>query len=331
MSEEVAEKKEETKTEGAEAGMEPVKVAAAAVAEVTKQENGLTSLTTNGKVGSVMVLGAGIAGIQAALDLAEMGFKVYLVEEKSSIGGVMPQLDKTFPTNDCAMCLLSPKLVDAGRHPNIEIITNAQLEKVSGQAGRFTVDVKKKPRFVDEEKCTGCGVCVENCPVRNVAQRREEAEVKLSEDDLRKIEDILEQNKGGQEKLVPLLQDINLRYRYLPENILKYISQILNVPLSHIYNLATFYNAFSLTPRGRCTIRVCLGTACHVKGGQRLVERLERDLGIKPGETTEDLNFSLEAVHCLGCCGLAPVVTVGDDLYGKIGQAKLPGIIEKYK
>jgi NAD-dependent dihydropyrimidine dehydrogenase PreA subunit len=123
----------------------------------------------DGKVGSVMVLGAGIAGIQSALDLAEMGFKVYLVESQSSIGGVMPQLDKTFPTNDCAMCLLSPKLVDAGRHPNIEIITNANLQDVAGTAGRFNVTVKKRPRYVNEEKCTGCGTCIANCPVRNEA------------------------------------------------------------------------------------------------------------------------------------------------------------------
>jgi NADH:ubiquinone oxidoreductase subunit E len=145
------------------------------------------------------------------------------------------------------------------------------------------------------------------------------------------LDEILEENRGGQEKLVPLLQDINLRYRYLPEEIMKRVAQALDVPLSHIYNLATFYDTFSLTPRGRHTIRVCLGTACHVKGGQRLVERLERDLGIESGETTKDLRFTLEAVHCLGCCGLAPVVTVGEDLYGKIAQAKLPKIVEKYE
>ena len=117
------------------------------------------------KSGAVMVLGAGIAGIQASLDLANSGFKVYLVEEKPNIGGVMPQLDKTFPTNDCAMCILAPKLVDTGRHPNIEILTRAEIEKVEGEAGNFKVRIKKLARYVDIEKCTGCGDCATACPV----------------------------------------------------------------------------------------------------------------------------------------------------------------------
>lgn len=117
------------------------------------------------KIGSVAVFGAGIAGMQAALDLAETGFKVYLVDNKPAIGGVMSQLDKTFPTNDCAMCIMSPKLVDTGRHPNIEIITNSDLKGIEGEAGSFTVTLKKRPRFVDESKCNGCGDCAQKCPV----------------------------------------------------------------------------------------------------------------------------------------------------------------------
>ena len=103
------------------------------------------------KSGSVLVIGGGIAGIQSSLDLAESGFKVYLLEEAPAIGGTMAQLDKTFPTNDCAMCIVSPKLVDCGRHPNIEIITNSELQDVQGEAGNFVVAVKKHPRYVDEE------------------------------------------------------------------------------------------------------------------------------------------------------------------------------------
>jgi heterodisulfide reductase subunit A len=113
-----------------------------------------------------MVVGGGIAGIQAALDLAEMGVEVFLVEHQPSIGGRMAQLDKTFPTNDCAMCILSPKLVEAGSNKNIHIIANADVQSVEGQAGNFHVRVLKRARYVDETRCTGCGVCMSKCPVR---------------------------------------------------------------------------------------------------------------------------------------------------------------------
>jgi len=117
------------------------------------------------KVGATLVVGGGIAGIQAALDLADAGFKVYMLDESASIGGTMAQLDKTFPTNDCSMCILAPKLVGAGRHPNIQLITNARLEEVEGEAGNFKVKILKKPRYINEEKCTGCGICAQYCPV----------------------------------------------------------------------------------------------------------------------------------------------------------------------
>jgi heterodisulfide reductase subunit A-like polyferredoxin len=114
---------------------------------------------------NVLVVGGGIAGIQSALDLANSGFKVYLVEKKPSVGGVMAQLDKTFPTNDCSMCILSPKLVEAGRHPNIEILTNSTVEQLAGHAGDFQVMVRQRARFVDIEKCKSCGDCRDVCPV----------------------------------------------------------------------------------------------------------------------------------------------------------------------
>jgi len=110
------------------------------------------------------VVGGGIAGIQASLDLAESGYKVYLVEKSPAIGGTMPQLDKTFPTNDCSMCILSPKLVECGRHLNIEILTNAEVLDIKGEPGNFVVSVKKRARYVDETLCTGCGICQEKCP-----------------------------------------------------------------------------------------------------------------------------------------------------------------------
>jgi heterodisulfide reductase subunit A len=119
------------------------------------------------KTGSVLVVGGGISGIQSALDCANSGFKVYLVEKLPSIGGTMPKLDKTFPTNDCSMCILSPKLVEVSRHPNIELLTYAEIDKVTGKPGSFKVTIRKKPRYVDMEKCTGCGDCVEACRMKN--------------------------------------------------------------------------------------------------------------------------------------------------------------------
>ena len=116
------------------------------------------------KIGAIMTVGGGIGGVQASLDLAESGFKVYLVEEKPCIGGVMAQLDKTFPTNDCSACIFSPKLQTLAQNPNIEVLAYSKLEKIEGEAGNFRVKVRQKARFVDPEKCTSCGTCAEKCP-----------------------------------------------------------------------------------------------------------------------------------------------------------------------
>jgi NADPH-dependent glutamate synthase beta subunit-like oxidoreductase/NAD-dependent dihydropyrimidine dehydrogenase PreA subunit len=116
-------------------------------------------------VGSVMVVGGGVAGIQAALDLANSGFYVYLAERSSAIGGTMAQLDKTFPTNDCSMCIISPKLVECGSHPNIELLTLSELTALEGAVGRFQATLLQHPRFIDHSKCTGCGECATVCPV----------------------------------------------------------------------------------------------------------------------------------------------------------------------
>ena len=117
----------------------------------------------------VLVIGGGIAGMQAALDLADSQYQVFLVEKNPSIGGKMAQLDKTFPTNDCSMCIIGPKLVECSRHLNIEIVTYADIETVEGSLGDFRVKIKKRARSIDLDLCTGCGSCVENCPVTNQA------------------------------------------------------------------------------------------------------------------------------------------------------------------
>ena len=120
------------------------------------------------KVGAVLVIGGGIGGIQASMDLADSGYKVYIVESTTSIGGVMSQLDKTFPTNDWSICILAPKLVAAGRHENINILINAFVERVEGEAGNFTAHIKQKSLFLDQKKCTGCGLCAHVCPVEAI-------------------------------------------------------------------------------------------------------------------------------------------------------------------
>ncbi|MBS7632827.1 CoB--CoM heterodisulfide reductase iron-sulfur subunit A family protein [Candidatus Bathyarchaeota archaeon] len=122
----------------------------------------------NQKIGAVLVIGGGVAGIQASLDLADSGFKVYLADQAPSIGGVMAQLDKTFPTNDCSMCILSPKLVAAGRHPNITVLTNVEVAGLNGEAGSFEVKLRKLSRYIIEEKCNGCGICAQKCPIEAI-------------------------------------------------------------------------------------------------------------------------------------------------------------------
>ena len=123
-------------------------------------------MATNKVVGAVLVAGGGVAGMQAALDLANAGYYVYLVEKSLAIGGRMSQLDKTFPTNDCSMCIISPKLVEVGRHINIELLTMTDVLAIDGQEGDFKVRVRKNPRYIDMSKCIACGECTKKCPVK---------------------------------------------------------------------------------------------------------------------------------------------------------------------
>lgn len=280
-----------------------------------------------------LVIGGGIAGIQASLDIANSGYEVILVEREPSIGGHMAQLSETFPTLDCSQCILTPRMVETGQHPNIKLYTYSEVEDISGYVGNFKVKVRKKARSIDEEKCTGCGDCWTNCLVSNQPEIREIPSIApmIEKKVLAKLDKIIDRYKEQSGVEIPILQDINLEFNYLPKEILMYVAERFRIPVSRLYEIATFFNAFSLEPRGKYTVSVCLGTACHVQGGDKILERLESDLNIKTGETTEDLNFSLETVRCLGCCGLAPVVTVGDDLYGKITQTQLPRILKKYK
>ena len=148
--------------------------------------------------------------------------------------------------------------------------------------------------------------------------------------DIQKVEGIVVKHGGTPNALIEILLDLQEEYRYLPPDALKKLSATLKIPLSRSYHLATFFKAFSLKPRGKYCLSVCLGTACHVAGGVKIMEQLERQLGVPRGGTTADLNFSLDEVHCLGCCGLAPVVTVNEDVHGKLTLSKTSAMIKKY-
>jgi NADH-quinone oxidoreductase subunit E len=144
------------------------------------------------------------------------------------------------------------------------------------------------------------------------------------------IKDLVTQHGGG--SLVSLLQKVQERYNHLPEEILILLSREAEVPLSRLFALSTFFRSFSLQPRGKNRVKVCLGTACHVKSGENLYEKAMRDLNLSGDEvTTGDLRFTLEKVRCLGCCSLAPVVCVNDDTYGSMTQEKLSKVLQKYR
>lgn len=150
-------------------------------------------------------------------------------------------------------------------------------------------------------------------------------------DESGKVEEIISKYTGGERDIISVLQDVQEEFNYIPKDVLTEVSEKTGVPLSRAYALATFFTAFSLEPKGEHPITVCLGTACHVRGSRRILERLETELGIKEGETTPDMKFSIDAVRCLGCCGLAPVLTVGKDLHGKVRHGDLKKTVAKYR
>jgi NADH-quinone oxidoreductase subunit E len=146
-----------------------------------------------------------------------------------------------------------------------------------------------------------------------------------------KIDGIIRQYGARESAILAILQDIQAEEKYLPKETLEYVSQRMEIPLGQVFRIATFYNALSLKPRGRHKIDVCLGTACHVRGGERILSKLERDLGVSVGETTKDKRFTLESVHCVGCCSLGPVAVVDGDVYGRLSQDKVPALLKDFK
>jgi len=146
------------------------------------------------------------------------------------------------------------------------------------------------------------------------------------------LDDVIEKEfNNNKENLIMILQAIQRQYNFLPRPALAYLASKLDVPFSKIYGVATFYSTFSLEPRGRNIISICLGTACHVKGGERVRERIEASLNICSGETTEDQRYTLETVRCIGCCSLGPVIKVNEDMHGYIASDRVVNILDQYE
>ncbi|MDL2220749.1 NAD(P)H-dependent oxidoreductase subunit E [Eubacteriales bacterium OttesenSCG-928-N14] len=141
----------------------------------------------------------------------------------------------------------------------------------------------------------------------------------------------IEENKNLPGALMPVMQKAQDLFGYLGEPIQVFISDHLGVPVSQIYGVATFYAQFALEPKGEYVISVCMGTACYVRGSQAVMDKLVEEIGVEAGKTSDDGKFTIEAARCIGCCGLAPVITVGGDVYGRLVDSDVPGIIEKYR
>ena len=162
--------------------------------------------------------------------------------------------------------------------------------------------------------------------------KAEDAELlkEFTKEQVVKLNSIIEKFKGKPGGLIPVLEEAQVALEYLPISVQKRIASGLNLPLSRVYGVVTFYSFFTMTPRGKHTVRVCLGTACYVRGGKALTEALEKQFGIKEGETTADRMFTLESVRCLGACGLGPVVVVDEDVHGRVKPGKIKEILSQY-
>jgi NADH-quinone oxidoreductase subunit E len=187
---------------------------------------------------------------------------------------------------------------------------------------------------VDPAKCTGCGSCLEVCPIRYEVQLPEAetkartAYAKLTDADV--VAGIIGTYRDEPGNLLPVLLDINRQFNWLPRAALEHVSDELKIPLTEILRVASFYNAFSLVPRGKHIINICMGTGCFVKGSPRLLDRLERKLSLKHGQTTDDMLFTLEVVRCIGCCALAPAMRIGDATFGRVTPNQVSKIIDSY-
>ncbi|MFI5335897.1 MAG: NAD(P)H-dependent oxidoreductase subunit E [Opitutales bacterium] len=285
-----------------------------------------------GPVGAVLVCGGGIAGIQASLDLSAAGFRVYLVEESPTIGGGMARLDKTFPTGDCATCIISPKLVECMRDLNIEVLTMADVAGLEGEAGRFQAKVTRRPRSVDPAKCTGCGDCWSACPVRNHPETPPEFQPRemLSPEETARLDELLASYAEEEGAMIPVLREISSAYRHLPREVLEQMAKRWDVRLASVLRVASFYDQFRLEPVGRHVVEACDGTSCHSRGARALLEKLEETLGVQAGGTDPTGRFTLRTVRCLGLCASSPAMRINGQSFARVDLDKLPEILEQF-
>ena len=211
----------------------------------------------------------------------------------------------------------------------------AEVKGVTGKPGNFQVTVQKQPRFVDLAKCTGCGTCLEVCPIRYEVQLPEvEGQARTAyaqATDEAAVTEIIAKHREERGNLLPILLGVNRRFNWLPRAALEHVAAELALPLTEVIRVASFYNAFSLTPRGKNIINVCMGTGCFVNGSPRILDYLERELGICHGQTTADRLFTLEVVRCIGCCALAPAMRVGEETYGRLRPEAVSKILTSYR
>jgi NADH:ubiquinone oxidoreductase subunit E len=149
--------------------------------------------------------------------------------------------------------------------------------------------------------------------------------------DSRKLDKIVDAYGCHRDSLISILQDVQSEYSYLPEDMLRQVAKRLELPLIQVYGVATFFKAFSLEPRGRQTVSVCLGTACHVRGAQTVLDEVKRQLSVEPGDTTKDMQFTLETVNCLGACAIGPIVVVDDNYQGQMRPGRVKSVLKQYQ
>ncbi len=277
-------------------------------------------------VQEAMVIGGGIAGLHTALEIADKGIKVHLIEKSATIGGNMVKLDRTFPTDDCSMCTISPILFDAISEENIVLHTTSEVMEFHGRPGDYHAKVLKRTRKIKEDICTGCGECTTVCPVYFRIQPTDKPSVEPPVQDKEVIDGFLDKHSELRNSLIPVLLDVNEHYKYIPRDVIQYLSFKMDIPVSKIVRIATFYKAFSLEPKGKFHIKVCLGTACYVRGGENLHDKIQQLI-----EDTPEGMFTVEAVNCLGACALGPIMVVNDEYHGNLTLADAERIIGDIK